>query len=156
MPKVQFKERSYKVDESDGEVTAIVYRSGDINLMSTVRCYTRQGSAQVMMDYSERPNTDASVITFLPGEPSPSPLISPFLCILQHLSEYIKPVSPGETEKTCVVSLMDDSDHEEDEEFRLILGTPKSKSPYGASIGEQKEALVTVTDVKDSTYFNIF
>ena len=48
---------------------------------------------------------------------------------------------------------MDDSIHEEDEEFRLVLGTPKSKSPYGASIGEQKEALVTVTDEKDSMYF---
>lgn len=71
VPKVQFKEGSYKVDEADGEVTAIVYRSGDISLASTVRCYTRQGSAQVMMDYSERPNTDASIITFLPGETSP-------------------------------------------------------------------------------------
>ncbi|TNN89506.1 FRAS1-related extracellular matrix protein 2 [Liparis tanakae] len=103
VPKVQFKEGSYKVDESDGEVTAIVYRSGDITVRSTVRCYTRQASAQVMMDYSERPNTDASIITFLP----------------------------------------------EDEEFRFVLGTPKSKSPYGASLGEQKEALVTITDGKD-------
>lgn len=61
--------------------------------------------------------------------------------------------SPGESEKPCVVSLMDDSVHEEDKEFRLVLGTHKSKSPYGASIGEQKEALVTVTDAKDSTSF---
>ncbi|MEQ2208331.1 hypothetical protein XENOCAPTIV_023995, partial [Xenoophorus captivus] len=106
LPKVQFKEGSYKVDESDGEVRAIVYRSGDISLKSTVRCYTRQGSAQVMMDFSERPNTDASI-----------------------------------SEKPCVVGLMDDSVHEEDEEFRLVLGSPKSKSPYGASIGEQKDAL---------------
>lgn len=151
VPKVQFKEGSYKVDESDGEVKAIVYRSGDISLRSTVRCYTRQGSAQVMMDYSERPNTDASIITFLPGEMSL--LISMFLYILQPLSEYADRFSPGETEKPCVVSLMDDSVHEEDEEFRLVLGTPKSKSPYGASIGEQKEALVTVTDEKDSMYF---
>lgn len=52
-----------------------------------------------------------------------------------------------------MVSLMDDSIHEEDEEFRLVLGSPKSKSSYGASIGEQKEALVTVTDEKDSMYF---
>lgn len=74
MPKVQFKEGSYKVDESDGEVTAIVYRSGDISVRSTVRCYTRQASAQVMMDYSERPNTDASIITFLPGGTSLLPL----------------------------------------------------------------------------------
>lgn len=61
--------------------------------------------------------------------------------------------SPGESEKPCVVTLVDDSIHEEDEEFRLVLGTPKSKSPYGASIGEQKEALVTITDEKDSTCF---
>jgi len=70
VPKVQFKEGSYKVDESDGEVRVTVYRSGDISLRSTVRCYTRQGSAQVMMDYSERPNTEASIITFLPGQTS--------------------------------------------------------------------------------------
>lgn len=89
VPKVQFKEGSYKMDESDGEVTAIVYRSGDISLKSTVRCYTRQGSAQVMMDYSERPNTDASVITFLPGETVfYSTLI--FLCLYnrQHLTYF--------------------------------------------------------------------
>lgn len=68
VPKVQFKDGRYQVDESDGEVKAIVHRSGDISVKSTVRCYTRQGTAQVMMDYSERPNTDASVITFLPGQ----------------------------------------------------------------------------------------
>lgn len=157
VPKVQFKDGSYKADESDGEVKAIVYRSGDINLRSTVRCYTRQGSAQVMMDYSERPNTDASIITFLPGEtsfPPSCPLTfvkcplhpAALICVCYHSS-------PGETEKPCVVSLMDDSIHEEDEEFRLVLGTPKSKSPYGASIGEQKEALVTVSDDKDSMCF---
>ena len=48
------------------------------------------------------------------------------------------------------MNLVDDSVHEEDEEFRMVLGTPKSKSPYGAAVGEQKEALVTVTDNKDS------
>ena len=67
VPKVQFKEGSYKVDEADGEVKVIVYRSGDISHVSTVRCYTRQGSAQVMMDYNERPNTDGSLVSFLPG-----------------------------------------------------------------------------------------
>lgn len=65
---MQFKEAEYKVDEVDGQVRAMVYRSGDISQKSTVRCYTRQGSAQVMMDYNERPNTDASIITFLPGQ----------------------------------------------------------------------------------------
>uniref|UniRef100_A0A671KDL8 Fras1 related extracellular matrix 3 n=1 Tax=Sinocyclocheilus anshuiensis TaxID=1608454 RepID=A0A671KDL8_9TELE len=123
LPKVQFREAEYKVDETDGEVKAMVYRSGDISQRSTVRCYTRQGSAQVMMDYDERPNTDVSIIVFLPGE----------------------------IEKPCVVTLVDDTIHEEDEEFRLVLGTPKSKSLYGAAVGEQKEALVTITDHKDKS-----
>ncbi|XP_045572526.1 FRAS1-related extracellular matrix protein 2 [Salmo salar] len=121
LPKVQFKAAAYKVDEADGEMKAVVYRSGDISHRSTVRCYTRQGSAEVMMDYDERPNTDGSLVTFFPGE----------------------------SEKECVVNLVDDNLYEEDEEFRLVLGTPKSKSPFGASIGEQKEVVVTITDEKD-------
>lgn len=52
-----------------------------------------------------------------------------------------------------MVSLVDDSVHEDGEEFRLVLGSPKSKSSYGATIGEQKEALITVTDEKDSMFF---
>lgn len=52
-----------------------------------------------------------------------------------------------------MAGLMDDSIHEEKEEFRLVLGTAESKSPYGALIGKQKEALVTVTDDKDSRFF---
>ena len=63
------------------------------------------------------------------------------------------PPPSGESEKPCVVKLVDDSVHEEDEEFRLVLGSPASKSPYGASLGEQKETLVTVTDEKDSKFW---
>ncbi|XP_006002942.1 FRAS1-related extracellular matrix protein 3 [Latimeria chalumnae] len=121
LPKVQFKEPLYTVNEKDGEVSAIVYRSGDITYKSTVRCYTRQGSAEVMMDYEERPNTDESLITFLPGE----------------------------IEKPCIVFLVDDTIYEEEEEFRLVLGTPKSESPFGASVGEQKETLIKIRDEGD-------
>lgn len=67
MPKVQFRDASYVGDENSGQVSAFVYRSGDIGHKSTVRCYSRQGTAQVMMDFNERPNTDGSIITFLPG-----------------------------------------------------------------------------------------
>lgn len=56
------------MNEKDGQVEAIILRNGDVNHKSTVRCYTRQGSAQVMLDYEERPNTDDSIITFLPGK----------------------------------------------------------------------------------------
>lgn len=67
VPKVQFRDAVYVGNENAGQITATVYRSGDISYKSTVRCYSRQGTAQVMMDFNERPNTDASIITFLPG-----------------------------------------------------------------------------------------
>ncbi|XP_039606137.1 FRAS1-related extracellular matrix protein 3 [Polypterus senegalus] len=123
LPKVQFKEPFYTVNENDGQAIAMVHRSGDINYKSTVRCYTRQGSAQVMIDYDERPNTDNSIITFLPGE----------------------------TEKPCVVMLVNDTIYEEEEEFRLVLGSPKSESPFGASLGEQKETLIKIKDEGDKS-----
>uniref|UniRef100_A0A8C5LW09 FRAS1 related extracellular matrix 2 n=1 Tax=Leptobrachium leishanense TaxID=445787 RepID=A0A8C5LW09_9ANUR len=121
LPKVQFRDPVYTGNENDGQISGLVYRSGDINYKSTVRCYTRQGSAQVMMDFEERPNTDSSIITFLPGE----------------------------AEKPCVLVLVDDSIHEEDEELRLVLGTPKSESPFGASIGELNETLIKIKDHAD-------
>eukprot|EP00079_Xenopus_tropicalis_P012743 XP_002940127.2 PREDICTED: FRAS1-related extracellular matrix protein 3 [Xenopus tropicalis] len=121
LPKVQFKESAYYANEKDGQVSAVIYRSGDVSHKSSVRCFTRQGSAQVTMDYNERPNTDDSAVVFLPGE----------------------------TEKACVVTLEDDKVYEEEEEFRLLLGTPKSDSPFGASVGESKEALIKIKDAED-------
>ena len=67
VPKVEFRHPTYEVNENDGTITAEIVRTGDLSIESTVRCYTRQGSAQVMMDYDERPNTEASIVTFLPG-----------------------------------------------------------------------------------------
>ncbi|XP_062873398.1 FRAS1-related extracellular matrix protein 2b [Trichomycterus rosablanca] len=121
LPKVQFRDTVYTGNENDGQITAIIYRSGDVRYKSTVRCYSRQGSAQVMMDFNERPNTDASIITFLPGE----------------------------VEKPCTLVLVDDTEHEEVEELRLVLGSPKSESPFGASIGAQNETLVKIKDDAD-------
>ncbi|XP_061419974.1 LOW QUALITY PROTEIN: FRAS1-related extracellular matrix protein 2-like [Lethenteron reissneri] len=121
LPKVQFKDPLYTSNENDGQVSAVVYRSGDVGYKSTVRCFTRQGTAEVMMDFEERPNTDDSVVTFLPGE----------------------------IEKPCTVILADDTEYEEEEEFRLVLGSPRSESPFGASIGEQNETLVKIKDDAD-------
>uniref|UniRef100_H3CX40 FRAS1 related extracellular matrix 2a n=1 Tax=Tetraodon nigroviridis TaxID=99883 RepID=H3CX40_TETNG len=121
LPKVQFREAVYSGEESDGQITAIVYRSGDIRHRSTVRCYSRQGSAQVASDFDERPNTDASIITFLPGE----------------------------AEKPCILSLVDDTLYEEGEELRLVLGNPRSESQFGGSVGALKETLVKVKDTAD-------
>ncbi|XP_012790681.2 FRAS1-related extracellular matrix protein 2 [Sorex araneus] len=123
LPKMQFKERVYTGNENDGQIVAMIHRSGDIYYRSSVRCYTRQGSAQVMMDFEERPNTDLSVITFLPGE----------------------------TEKPCILELMNDALYEEEEELRLVLGTPQSNSPFGAAVGEQNETLIRIRDDADRT-----
>ncbi|KAM4566397.1 FRAS1-related extracellular matrix protein 2b [Odontesthes bonariensis] len=121
LPKMQFRDAVYVGNENSGQITATVYRSGDISYRSTVRCYSRQGTAQVMMDFNERPNTDASIITFLPGE----------------------------VEKPCLLVLVDDMEHEEEEELRLVLGSPKSESPFGASIGKQNETVIKIKDYAD-------
>lgn len=61
----------------------------------------------------------------------------------------------GEVEKPCVLILVDDTEHEEDEELRLVLGSPKSESPFGASIGTQNETLITIKDDADSKTLSV-
>lgn len=56
----------------------------------------------------------------------------------------------GELDKPCVLVLVDDTEHEEDEELRLVLGSPKSESPFGASVGKQNETLIKIKDDADS------
>lgn len=121
LPKVVFRDQTYEVNENDGTVTATIIRSGDLSITSTVRCYTRQGSAQVMMDFDERPNIESSVVTFLPGERS----------------------------KECTVLLMNDNQYEPDESFRLVLGNPRTDSGLQAMVGEQNETTIIVHDVGD-------
>ncbi|XP_061660319.1 FRAS1-related extracellular matrix protein 2-like [Syngnathoides biaculeatus] len=121
LPKVQFHEAVHSGEEHQGQVVAMVYRSGDLRFALSVRCYTQQSSARVAADFDERPNTDASAITFLAGE----------------------------TEKPCVLRLVDDSLYEEAEELRLVLGSPKSDSQFGATLGALKETLVEIKDSAD-------
>ena len=56
----------------------------------------------------------------------------------------------GEVEKPCLLVLVDDMEHEEEEELRLVLGSPKSESPFGASIGKQNETVIKIKDYADS------
>uniref|UniRef100_A0A8C4NEW7 FRAS1 related extracellular matrix 2a n=1 Tax=Eptatretus burgeri TaxID=7764 RepID=A0A8C4NEW7_EPTBU len=55
----------------------------------------------------------------------------------------------GETEKACVLLLVDDSTYEDEEELQLMLGSPKSDSSFGASIGKQNKTLVKIKDGAD-------
>ncbi|KAF6084066.1 FRAS1 related extracellular matrix 2 [Phyllostomus discolor] len=123
LPRMQFQEREYTVDESDGQVVATVRRTGDLRHGSSVRCYSRQGSAQVMADFEERPNTDSSLVTFLPGE----------------------------SRQPCVLTLVDDRLHEDTEELRLVLGSPRGDSPFGAAVGEHSETLIRIRDDADQS-----
>lgn len=61
----------------------------------------------------------------------------------------------GEVEKPCTLVLVDDTEHEEVEELRLVLGSPKSESPFGASIGVQNETLVKIKDDADSKSWSL-
>uniref|UniRef100_A0A8C5BJV7 FRAS1 related extracellular matrix 2b n=1 Tax=Gadus morhua TaxID=8049 RepID=A0A8C5BJV7_GADMO len=54
-----------------------------------------------------------------------------------------------EVEKPCLLTLVDDAEHEEEEELRLVLGNPRSDSPFGASVGARNETLVRIQDHAD-------
>ncbi|WAQ99640.1 FREM2-like protein [Mya arenaria] len=68
LPKMQFKAAEYRVLESDLQVVAKVTRSGDISSQSEVRCYTRPITAKGDMDFVERPDSEDSLVVFLPGK----------------------------------------------------------------------------------------
>lgn len=52
-----------------------------------------------------------------------------------------------------MVTVEDDVIYEKEEEFRLVLGTPKSSSPFGASVGHQKETVIKIMDEEDSEFY---
>lgn len=58
--------------------------------------------------------------------------------------------APGEVEKPCILSLVDDTLYEEGEELRLVLGNPRSESHFGGSVGALNETLVKIMDTADS------
>lgn len=60
--------------------------------------------------------------------------------------------TPGEAEKPCILSLVDDTLYEEGEELRLVLGNPRSESRYGGSVGLPNETVVKIKDTADSKY----
>lgn len=49
-----------------------------------------------------------------------------------------------------MLTLVDDSAYEEEEELRLVLGNASSDFPYGASIGTKNETLIKIKDSADS------
>ncbi|XP_071035799.1 FRAS1-related extracellular matrix protein 2 [Parasteatoda tepidariorum] len=127
LPKFQFKDSEYVVFENDSRLNTMVIRTGDLKHPAAVRCYTRQMTAKAAIDYHERPNTDDSLIVF----------------------------QPGEIEKVCSVDLIDDTVFEGDENFRLVLGSPVSKSAQGAIVGHRNVTFVTIKDVSDKSIIQL-
>lgn len=65
---MQFEKSAYTVKEKDRVLHIPIFRTGDLSLKSSVRCFTRTMSAMVMDDFEERRNADEFRITFLRGE----------------------------------------------------------------------------------------
>lgn len=68
VPSMQFTKDTYMAKEKEGTLHIPVFRTGDLSYESSVRCYTRSQTAQVMEDFMERRDAEESRITFLKGE----------------------------------------------------------------------------------------
>ena len=119
---MQFVKTSYSTNEKSGAFSVTLMRTGDLSYTSTVRCYTRSMTAQVQRDFRERTDTDASIILF----------------------------NPGETRKSCPVTIVDDLVFEGQEMFKLKLGS----ADRNTRIGERNETEIAILDEADSKYFN--
>ena len=60
---MEFVSDQYTVSEHNRSLS-----DGDVSYQSSVICYTRQHSAQVMMDFEERILSESSRIVFKPGD----------------------------------------------------------------------------------------
>ncbi|XP_068203769.1 FRAS1-related extracellular matrix protein 2-like [Palaemon carinicauda] len=123
LPKFNFISAAYSGYEGDGEVIAWIGRSGDISHAASVRCYTRQDTAEVALDFDERPDTNASLVHF----------------------------EPGEKERPCRVILVNDHKHEKDETLKLVLGSAFSETANGALLGPKNTTVVTIKDEADKS-----
>ncbi|CAG5116316.1 unnamed protein product, partial [Candidula unifasciata] len=121
IPQITFSQDSFVVDEKNKTVNATILKSGDVTLESSVICYTQQLTAEVAKDFEERPFTNDSRIVFKHGEKS----------------------------KSCVVHIVDDEEFEQDEIFRLKLGSPMASNGIIATLGQQSTAVVTITNFDD-------
>ncbi|XP_050394788.2 extracellular matrix organizing protein FRAS1 [Patella vulgata] len=121
VPKMGFVQESYVVDESNKTLNATIMRTGDLSYQSSVICFTRQKTAQVMMDYGERVRGESSRIVFLPGERI----------------------------KNCTVEIVKDGEFEEEEKFLLRLTLPESSDDFGAGLGAINKTVVTITNHND-------
>ncbi|XP_073093520.1 extracellular matrix organizing protein FRAS1 isoform X5 [Manis javanica] len=122
VPSMQFAKDLLLVKEKEGVLHVPIVRSGDLSYESSVRCYTRGHSAQVVEDFEERRNAESSRIIFLKGDKM----------------------------KNCTVSIHDDSMFEPEEQFRVYLSHPLGNHWSGTKIGKNNVATVTISNDEDA------
>ncbi|XP_041363241.1 extracellular matrix organizing protein FRAS1-like isoform X2 [Gigantopelta aegis] len=121
IPRMTFVQEDYIVDEKNKTVNLTIMRTGDVSFESSVICFTRQRTAEVMMDYEERILGDVSRVTFLPGDRL----------------------------KNCTVRIVDDVQFEPEETFLVRLTQPKGTDECEAELGHMDKTTVTITNHDD-------
>ena len=58
----------------------------------------------------------------------------------------------GQRRADCVVELIDDSDYEPTEEFRLVLGSPSSSTTRVAFVGKRNNTNIKIHNPEDGEY----
>ncbi|XP_067004109.2 FRAS1-related extracellular matrix protein 2 [Anabrus simplex] len=118
---MQFEPQNYFVFEEVGQLQVPVWRTGDLRPSSSVRCYTRQGTALAGIDFIERPNTNSSTIIFNKG----------------YMKEF------------CNLEIINDNKHEMDKTLTLVLGSPACDSCESAVLGPVNFTTITIMDSND-------
>ena len=155
VPTIQFERVEFVVEEPAGRVELPIIRTGNVDVESTVRCFTMSRSAQPGSDYIDRPNTDQSVVVFHRGERvktqwpyfgfSASAMVKiSFLILKKRFFNGFLVVFVLQR-KSCIVTIIDDSVSEADEQFYVLLGSTQS-----SKLGSQGKATVTITNREDS------
>ncbi|XP_013419183.1 extracellular matrix protein FRAS1-like, partial [Lingula anatina] len=126
-PVVQFEKGLYHVNESDGFLYATLTRSGDLSSSSSVVCSTLSMTAigsggsrlESGADFKTRQQTDANRVVF----------------------------SAGETEASCDVQIIDDSNYETLEQFEIVLSDPSMMT----KVGPISKAIVIIDGPNDES-----
>ncbi|KAJ8286924.1 hypothetical protein GJAV_G00044950 [Gymnothorax javanicus] len=122
IPSMQFEKKTYSVKESAGVLHIPIIRTGDLTVLSSVRCYTQTHSGATVEDYVERKDNDDSRVTFYWGEKV----------------------------KNCTIKINDDSVFEAEELFQVCLGTPLGNRGIGATVGDNFVTTVIITNDEDA------
>ncbi|KAJ8339232.1 hypothetical protein SKAU_G00360180 [Synaphobranchus kaupii] len=122
IPSMQFEKNMYSVKEDVGVLHIPIIRTGDVTLLSSVRCYTQTVSGATAEDFVERRNTDDSRVSF----------------------------RMGDKVNNCTIQINDDTVFEPEEEFQVHLGTPLGDHWSGAVVGKNDVTTVIITNDEDA------